>query len=95
MTRATKLGIRVIVAILVIVTTHVGAFMLIFIVPQFERKWDSYGLPLSLGQELLISASHMTSQYWFLVLPMVPLILGAAVLFVVGPFFRGEASRTK
>ncbi|MBA3313815.1 MAG: hypothetical protein M3552_15545 [Planctomycetota bacterium] len=88
MTRATKLGIRAIIATLVVAVAHVGVFMLIFIVPQFERKWDSSGVRLSLAQDMLISLSHFTSQYFFLTLPMLPLIFGAAVLFVVVPLFR-------
>ena len=84
-----RLGNRVALAVFVIVASHVGSFFLIFIVPQFKRRWDNAGARLPLSKELLIRVSDFLAQWFYVVLPMV---FAAAVLFVVAPMLRSRSA---
>ena len=60
----------------VVISVAVGivSFILYYIVPQFKKIFDDFGLPLPAMTMMLITASNVLVKRWFL-LPLVPTIL--------------------
>lgn len=80
-----RFGLRLAVAVVAVVVTHAGAFVLIFWVPRYKKVWDDYGMRLSWSQAVLLDVSDFTARYWYALLPLTFL---AATLFVALPLLR-------
>jgi len=68
-------------ATVIAVAILVSAILLVFVVPQFQQVFQSFGADLPAFTKMIIAASDFMIGYWWLVL----LVVGAAfVLFVTG-----------
>ena len=56
--------------IVVMVATGILSFIMIFIVPTFEKMFDEFGLKLPAPTQLLIAMSNYIAGYWFLLILM-------------------------
>jgi type IV pilus assembly protein PilC len=56
--------------IVVMVACAILAFIMIFIVPTFEKMFDEFGLSLPVPTQLLIAMSNYIADYWFLLIVM-------------------------
>ncbi|NND97965.1 MAG: type II secretion system F family protein, partial [Pirellulaceae bacterium] len=67
--------------IVVLVAASILTFIMIFIVPTFEKMFDEFGLKLPVPTQLLIAMSNYIKDYWFLLLIM-PICLGLVVKLI-------------
>ena len=67
--------------IVVMVATGILTFIMIFIVPTFEKMFDEFGLKLPVPTQLLIAMSNYIADYWFLLIIM-PVCLGLVVKLI-------------
>ena len=56
--------------IVVTVATLILTFIMIFIVPTFEKMFEEFGLTLPAPTVLLIAMSNYIAEYWFLLIAM-------------------------
>ncbi|QDT09465.1 type II secretion system F family protein [Planctomycetes bacterium K23_9] len=56
--------------IVVMVACSILAFIMIFIVPTFEKMFEEFGLKLPVPTQLLIAMSNYIADYWFLLIIM-------------------------
>ena len=82
-----RLGKRIALATFVVVASHVGGFVLVFIVPEFKRRWDGLGVRSPPAKLLVVQVSDFMQEWWLVISPFIFL---AAVLFVVMPLLRSR-----
>ncbi len=64
------------------------ALLLAFVVPKFSDLFDSMGMPLPASTQMLVSASGLFRQFWW----VLALGIGGAVTAVIG-YFRTDKGR--
>lgn len=67
-------------AIVVAVAILVSSILLIFVVPQFEQVFQSFGADLPAFTKMIVSASDFMVSYWYVILF---LVVGAVVSFIM------------
>ena len=67
--------------IVVLVACAILTFIMIWIVPTFEKMFDEFGLKLPVPTQLLIAMSNYIADYWFLLIIM-PICLGLIVKLI-------------
>ena len=65
---------------IVFVMVGIVTFMMIKIIPTFEQMFDEFGLALPHVTQLLITASNLIVNYWFLLLPVIALLTGGVII---------------
>ena len=70
-------------AMTIAVAIIVSAILLLFVVPQFEQTFQSFGADLPAFTQLIVNASRFMVSYWWMILLAVA---GAAVAFIF--FFK-------
>ncbi|HET9047714.1 MAG TPA: type II secretion system F family protein [Chiayiivirga sp.] len=66
-------------ATVIVVAILVSAILLIFVVPQFQQVFQSFGADLPAFTKLIIAASEFLLSYWWLILAV---IIGGALVFM-------------
>ena len=66
-------------ATVIVVAILVSAILLIFVVPQFQQVFQSFGADLPAFTKLIIAASDFLISYWWLILAV---IMGSAFAFL-------------
>jgi type IV pilus assembly protein PilC len=72
------IGAMVYPVMVVLFTAMILTFIMIFIIPEFQKMFDEFGLKLPAITELLMAISDRCVKLWFL-FPLVPIVI---VLFV-------------
>ena len=67
--------------IVVLVAVGILTFIMLFIVPTFEKMFEEFGLTLPIPTQLLIAMSNYIADYWFLLILM-PICLGLLVKLI-------------
>ena len=68
-------------AIIVTVAVVVVTFLLIFVIPMFGEMFSDMGKALPLPTAVVLEASHMVVNYWYLVFGS-PILLGVAISYI-------------
>lgn len=76
-------------AAVVLVAIVVTAILLLFVVPQFEEIFSSFGAELPTFTQLVIGLSRFLQHYWYLIFGGI----GAGIFFYVRAFRRSQAVR--
>lgn len=66
-------------AVVIVVAMLVSAILLIFVVPQFEQVFQSFGADLPAFTQMIVNASRFMQAYWWMILGIV---VGAVVALV-------------
>jgi len=74
-------------AIVIVVAILVSAILLIFVVPQFEKTFQSFGADLPAFTKLIVAASRFMVSWWWAIL----LIVGGAIIAAIFSFKRSLA----
>ena len=65
-------GAMIYPVVVVVVAVSILAFIMIKIVPQFEKIFDNFGTDLPAPTLILITISHVAVDYWYLI-PIIPI----------------------
>ena len=65
-------GAMIYPVVVVVVAVSILAFIMIRIVPQFEKIFDNFGTDLPAPTLILITISHVAVDYWYLI-PIIPI----------------------
>ncbi len=73
------IGAMIYPVMVILFTAAILTFIMMFIIPEFTKMFEEFGLDLPVATELLIEMSNKTLKLWFLI-PLVPM---AVVMFVM------------
>ena len=61
------IGAMIYPAAVISVAVGIVSFIMIFIIPKFKEIFEGFGLDLPVMTQMLISASDLTSKYWYMI----------------------------
>jgi type IV pilus assembly protein PilC len=76
------IGALVYPAAVVTIATLILTFIMVFIIPQFEKMFNEMGVPLPMMTQILLAVARAIGQFWYL-LAAVPLLFYIAFRLIV------------